>query len=71
LRKRNQEESLMYNKKVSSLKSANEYAKQLGYSMEDEKNITEQFAIEIYNLCKYCYRPKRELFNLSRNLLFT
>lgn len=71
LRKRNQMESLMYNKKIASLKSSKEYAKQLEDVFRDEKKIIEQFSIEMYNLCKYYYRPKRKLFNLSRNILIS
>ena len=71
LRKRNQIESLMYNKKIASLKSSKEYARQLENIFSDEKKIIEQFSIEIYNLCKYYYRPKRKLFNLSRNVLIS
>lgn len=71
MRKRNQKESLMYNKKVAHMKSSHDYAKKIEAMLKSEDEMREQFAIEIYNLCKFYYRPKRKLFNLSRNVLLS
>lgn len=69
MRKRNQPESLMYNKKVIGFASAEEYARELEKTTLSQKEVLEQYAEEIYNLSKYYYRPKRDLFHLSRNIL--
>lgn len=70
MRKRGQVESLMYSKKVSAFESQTEYSKELKKIKGNEENIIDEYATEIYNLCKYYYRPKRKLFNVSRNILF-
>src|SRR3989344_2796170 len=65
-RKRGQEESLMYNKKILSFPSSSKYEKELFDAVSDKKKIVNQYALEIYNITKYYYRPKRGLFNLAR-----
>ena len=69
MRKRGQTESLMYNKKITEFGSAEGYKKELSSLIGDQKAIVEQYANEIFNLSTYYYRPKRELFKFSRNLL--
>ncbi|MEK7510215.1 MAG: hypothetical protein AAB567_01490 [Patescibacteria group bacterium] len=69
MRKRGQEESLMYNKKIASFLSAEEYGRELGKILDDGRAVTQQYATEIYNVAKYYYRPKRRLFHWSRNIL--
>lgn len=71
LRKRGQTESLLYNKKIASYSSAAAYAKDLKKSADSPDNAFEQYTIEIYNLCKYYYRPKRKLFHIARGVFFT
>jgi len=69
MRKRGQEESLLYNKKIVSFEFAKDYGSQLDEISLDRDKMIEQYSLEIYNLYKYYYRPKRKLFNLSRNIL--
>lgn len=69
MRKRGQEESLMYHKHIVGFRSPKEYAQKLLKVIGDKKLVTEEFATEIYNVSKYYYRPKRKLFHLARNLL--
>lgn len=69
MRKKRQEESLMYNKKVANFPSYIEYKNTLREVMEDREKVLQQYSMEIYNLYKYYYRPKRKLFNTARNLL--
>lgn len=69
MRKKRQEESLMYNKKVANFPSYVEYKDKLREVMEDREKVLQQYSMEIYNLYKYYYRPKRKLFNTARNLL--
>jgi hypothetical protein len=69
MRKEGQEESLLFNKKVSSFPSAGEYEKELVRILDKPDQIIKQYAIELYNLARYYYRPKRKLFNLARNIL--
>lgn len=70
MRKTGQPESLMYNKKIASYPSADEYAKDLKQTAVEPEKILAEYAREIYNLAKYYYRPKRRLFQLSRRILF-
>lgn len=69
MRHKNQTQSVMHNRSISSLKSASDYEKELNKITGDMKAITKQYAIEIYNLNKYYYSPKRRLFRISRNIL--
>jgi len=69
MRKQRQEESLFYNKKVAGFHNGVEYEKELSSALSDYKELFHQYSTEIYNMYKYYYRPKRELFNLSRNVL--
>ena len=69
MRKRDQKESLLYNKKIAGFDSASQYFKELKKVAGDLDKITEQYSVEIYNICRYYYRPKRRLFKISRQLL--
>lgn len=71
MRKQRQTESIIYNKKVVSFSSALEYQEALREVVKDREKVFEEYATEIYNMYKYYYRPKRNLFNISRNLLLT
>jgi len=68
MRKRGQSESLLYNKAITEAKSAENYQKQLESVIGNSDEIVRQYALEIYNMAAYYYRPKRDLFKLSRNL---
>ena len=68
MRKRGQRESLMYNKKINSFDSPAEYKNRLEKLLGDPAAITEQYALEIYNMNKFYYRPKRALYKWSRNM---
>ena len=70
LRKRNQKESLLYNKTISEFYSPDEFESKLLGIMGKQDLLTKEYSKEIYNLAKYYYRPKRKLFNLARNILF-
>lgn len=69
MRKRGQEESLMYSKNIASFTSSTAYGQELNKMAEDREAIIRQYAIEIYNVAKYYYRPKRKLFYLTRHIL--
>jgi len=69
MRKRGQEESLMYHKQIIGFSSPLEYARQILAVIDDENRIIKEYATEIYNVSKYYYRPKRRLFHMARNLL--
>ncbi len=71
MRKRGQPESLLYRKKIESFHSPKEYEIALTETMKNSKKTREQYAIEIYNLCKYYYSPKRQLFHISRKFLIS
>src|SRR3989338_11330369 len=69
MRKKQQEESVMYNKKISDFTSSDDYFKVLWSVMLNRTEFVRQYSMEIYNLYKYNYGPKRKLFKLARNLL--
>lgn len=69
MRKMGQNESMMYNKKIISFKNPDEYSAELSKIIGDREAMIKQYGIELYNLSKYFYRPKRTLFKLSRNFL--
>lgn len=71
MRKTGQEESLMFTKRIANFASFQEYEKELVKILDKPEKIVNQYAIELYNLSKYYYRPKRSLFNLARNILLT
>lgn len=71
MRKKRQAESLIYNKKVTSFPTHLEYSEELIKMLEDRNKFIREYALEVYNLYKYYYRPKRMLFSISRNLLIT
>jgi ABC-type transport system involved in cytochrome bd biosynthesis fused ATPase/permease subunit len=71
MRKRGQKESLFYNRKVASFRSAEDYSPEMEKILETEESITREMTTEIYNLYKYYYRPKRNLFNVARNIFIT
>jgi|GEM_PF-1640000 len=69
MRKKGQEESLLYNKKITEFESPLQYGKELLKVSQDLDTITQQYALELYNLSQYYYRPKRYLFKIARHLL--
>jgi hypothetical protein len=70
MRKSGQPESLLYRKKIENFASPKEYEKAVATVMASPEKVRENYAIEVYNLCRYYYRPKRRLFHISRKLLF-
>ena len=68
MRKRNQPESIMFNKKITSYASPDDYAGILLETMKNREAIFKEYAREIYNVSKYYYQPKRKLFNFARNI---
>lgn len=69
MRKRAGKEGVVYNHTVNNHESHDHYCETLADAVKDEKSIIREYAIEIYNLYKFYYRPKRELYILSRNIL--
>ena len=69
MRKRGQEESIAYNKNIARHQSSGEYHKHLRGILDDKEAIIQQYAVEIYNVSRYYYRPKRKLFHVARNIL--
>ena len=64
--KQGQIESVFYNKKVAAFPSYKEYAEALLKLVDTRKTMITEYAVEIYNTYKYHYRPRRELFKISR-----
>lgn len=62
-------DSKLYSPGIATFKSSEEYYEALKFMLADEKRTIEEYALEIYNLAKFSYVPKRRLFNLSRNVL--
>ena len=63
-----QKQSLLYTQKIASFSSAKKYSRELIKILNCDEDIFHQYAIEIYNLSKYYYRPKRKLFAIARNI---
>jgi hypothetical protein len=62
------EEGLMYTKRIVRYESAKEYSKDLIKILRHDEELFHHYAMEIYNLSKYYYRPKRNLYSISRNI---
>ena len=60
---------MMYNKKIVEFPSHKEYNSAVQELIKDKEKIIEQYSLETFNIYKYYYRPKRRLFNISRDLL--
>lgn len=69
MRKKGQKESLLYHRRIALFNSTEEYTEKLEEMLSSKRNITESYSTEIYNLSRYYYLPKRNLFQLSRNFL--
>jgi hypothetical protein len=69
MREQGQEESIMFTKSISRFKSAKDFEEEVLKTVVDHEKIVSQFSLELYNLSKYYYRPKRLLFRWARNLL--
>ncbi|MDQ1283795.1 MAG: hypothetical protein QG620_143 [Patescibacteria group bacterium] len=69
MRKKGQKESVMYSGKISDFSSPSIYKKELGNIVSDQNKMLEQYSIEIYNVAKYYYDPKRKIFKIARNIL--
>lgn len=69
MRKAGQEESLMFSKKIANFPSAAVYKEELLKILDKPTELVDQYAVELYNLSKYYYRPKRNLFNFARNII--
>lgn len=70
MRKKGQKESIIYHRDIASLEDWEEYHKRLQSMLDNgEEETVKQYAIEIYNLSKYSYLPKRKLFNKARDIL--
>jgi hypothetical protein len=69
MRKRGQEESLFYNKKIIDFVDSQTYAEEIKKISTDKNLLIKNYATEVYNLYKYYYRPKRKLFKISRDVL--
>jgi len=59
----------LYNKKITGFNSYREYADALDDLTKNRDALVKEYSMEIYNLYKYYYRPKRKLFNSARNML--
>lgn len=69
LRKRGgRDESITYNKKVTSFPEPEGYAKELMEFLKDPDKIMEDLAFDIYNTYKYYYQPKRKMYSITRNV---
>jgi hypothetical protein len=71
LRKQGQTESALYNKNIIGFSSAEGYKERLNKIIDSREEMVQEYSTEIYNLAKYLYRPKRNLFYLARNILIT
>ncbi|NTU67156.1 MAG: hypothetical protein HGB08_04520 [Candidatus Moranbacteria bacterium] len=66
--KNGHEESMFFTRKISSFPSAKKYSEELIKILKTDDEIFYQYGMEIYNLSKYYYRPKRNLYAIARNI---
>lgn len=71
LRKRGQQESLMYSREIVSFTSPQEYKRAIDKVLASRDEIINQYSKEIYNLTKYYYLPKKLLFRIAKGVLTT
>ncbi len=69
MRKRGEVESIMYNRSVIRYPSHEGYREALAEVLNDSNEMLNQYSLEIYNVYKFYYRPKRDLYTLARNTL--
>jgi len=69
MRKKGQKESMFYHRRVQGFPSADQYVRELSEMFKNRKKVVSEYGREVYNLSKYYYRPKRELYKLARSLL--
>lgn len=68
MRKKGQNESVFHNKGITHYQAYEKYAQRLEEVLQSDTLVLNEYAQEVYNLAKYYYRPKRDLFKLSRNI---
>ena len=68
MRRRGQKESVFYNRFVVKQESPVEYGKILDAVVVNRDALINEYATEVYNLYKYYYRPKRDLYLQTRNV---
>lgn len=66
MRKKGQLESLLYHNRIQSFPSFVEYKQELMKTVQSLEAMIEQYAIAVYNIASYHYRPKRRLFKAAR-----
>lgn len=69
LRKRGQEESIMYSRRIIDYGSWQEYSQRLRTTLASRDEVINQYGKEIYNLTKYYYLPKKLLFKITKIVL--
>lgn len=70
LRKKGQHESIMYHYKIGRYDNPLLYLSEVKKALATDEDLIQEYTKEIYNISKYYYRPKRVLFEISRNFLF-
>ncbi len=60
------ERSLLHTNRILEFGSAEAYADELQKMLVDDREIFRQHALEVYNLSKYYYTPKRKMLSYAR-----
>lgn len=68
MRKKGQQESLFYYRRIAKFESQVLYEQSLKELLGDEQKIVKEYALEIFNLSKYSFLPRRYLFKMARNI---
>lgn len=69
MRKHGQRESLLYHKTATNFTSGQAYSRALATATKSRRSLLDQYALEIYNMNKFYYEPKRMLFKVARTTL--
>ena len=60
------EKSILHAPRVAEFESADAYAKRLDKMLQSKDDVFRQHSLEVYNLSKYYYLPKRRMLTWSR-----
>jgi len=64
-----QAENLFKHSTIFGFSTPSQYGEALTKTFQDPEKIIQAYAGQIYSISKYYYRPKREMFKLSRNIM--
>ncbi len=71
MRKKGQKESIIFPSQIAQMNNVDDYIAKMKDTSVSIPRIIEECSRELYNMSKYYYAPKRQLYRWSRNLFLT